>query len=347
MQYYRQTGDAEVARRLRLTLDRMSDGGIRDHIGGGFHRYAVERTWTIPHFEKMLYDNAQLATLYLEAAQVFESAEYAATARDTLDFLLSDMHDPAGGFYASFDADSGGEEGTYYVWTPAELAAVAGPEDGPALAELFSATTAGNFAGSNVLTRRVAASAAARQLGRDTAAVTNLFDHWRTELRNTRQRRTAPGLDRKIVTTWNAMAIEALAAAYNCFGEEHYLAAAEQTAEFLWTTHRQSTGELYRTSTDGFAGSPGILDDYAMLAQAMLALFSASGDSKYLARAVELVDFVTEHFSHADAGFYLTPDLTDVPLGRQVEIHDSVEPSGNAMMLRVLQDLQAITGKPE
>lgn len=347
LHYYRQTGDSDVARRLRLTLDRMGDGGIRDHLGGGFHRYSVERTWTIPHFEKMLYDNAQLATLYLEAAQVFDSEEYAAIARDTLEFLLRDMHDPAGRFYASYDADSGGEEGTYYVWVPAEFAEVAGPEDGHALATLFAATEAGNFEGANVLTRRISVDAAARQAGRAEAEMAGMYDKWRAELVDYRSQRTAPGLDRKVVTTWNAMAIHALVAAFNHFGEARYLDAAVQTADFLWTNHRSPTGELYRTSTDGTTGSMGILDDYAMLAQAMLALFSSTGDSQYLAKAVELVEFVTVHFQHADAGFYLTPDLTTVPLGRQVEVHDSVEPSGNAMMLRVLQALHAITGNED
>jgi len=214
LHHYRKTGDEDAARALRLTLDRMADGGIRDQIGGGFHRYAVEPTWLVPHFEIMLYDNAQLASLYLEASAALDEPRYRETALDVLDFLAREMRDPAGGFHASFDADSEGGEGRFYVWTPGEIEQIAGAADGPALAAVLGVTEEGNFEGRSIPTRRADIEDVARRFGRDPGELGGLFAEHREALRERRGRRSPPALDPKIVTAWNGLAIGAFAAAH-------------------------------------------------------------------------------------------------------------------------------------
>jgi uncharacterized protein YyaL (SSP411 family) len=329
LHHYRKTGNDRIARAVRGTLDAMGSGGIHDHVAGGFHRYTVERTWLVPHFEKMLYDNAQLASLYTEAALVFDDERYEEIARDTLDFMIREMSGEEGGFYSSFDADSPGGEGAYYVWTVQDIDEVAG-EDGPALAALLGVTEEGNFEGGSILTRRSGAEPG------------GLFDRHRPGLRDHRQKREPPALDRKIITSWNGLAISAMARAAAAFGEDRYLEAAARAADFLWSVHREADGGLRRASNQGHAGHEAGLDDYALLAAGLLDLYDASGDETHLARALELVDRVLAHFAHPVAGFYLTRD--GVVLGRQVRIEDTVRPSGNAAMLHVLMRSAGLTG---
>jgi len=328
---YRRTGDRALARAVGLTLDQMASGGMRDHLAGGFHRYTTEPTWLVPHFEKMLYDNAQLASLYLDASTTLGVKEYAAVARQTLDFMLAEMTSPQGGHYASFDADSGGEEGTFYIWTQAELEAVAGPADGEALARLLGVTSKGNFEGKSILTRRVSGDDA-------------LLRRWRPALLKHRAARPRPTLDRKVITSWNGLAIRAMARGYALLGEPSYLAAARRAADFLWRQHRKE-GTLLRSSTDGRAREVGVLDDHAFLASGLLALHQADGDPAHLTRARELVEAVRKRFAHKLACYYLTPAGHEAPMGRQIPISDGARPSGNAVLLRVMLALSALTGE--
>ncbi len=336
LHHYRKTGDERLGDAVRLTLGSMADGGIYDHIGGGFHRYTVEPTWLIPHFEKMLYDNALLASLYLEASAVFDEPSFATTARDTLEFLLREMAGPEGGFYASFDADSDGEEGAYYVWTPEEIRALAGP-DGESLARLLRVTAHGNFENGSVVTRRSedAWEPEARAL----------FDRWREPLRGRRAERAAPALDRKVVTAWNGLAIIALAQAYRILGDERCLIAARATADYLWRVHRDESGRLFRASNAGRPTGVGILDDYAALARGLLELFQAESSSEHLARALELLDVLLKEFARDGGGFYLTPAGHPAPLGRRLDLHDGAEPSGIAMAARTLLLAGDLTGQ--
>jgi uncharacterized protein YyaL (SSP411 family) len=344
LHYYRKTGDDRIARIVRTTLDNMGSGGIHDHVGGGFHRYTTETTWLIPHFEKMLYDNGQLATLYIEASVVFDDARYAEIARATLDFMIADMSGDEGGFYGSYDADSGGEEGTFYIWSPEEINEVAGPDEGPPLAVLLGVRPGGNFEGKSVLTRRARPDAVADSFGRPESKIAALVDKWRPMMHDFRAKRVWPGLDKKIVTSWNGLALAALAQGYAVFGEERYRAAAERCAEYLWTHHRREDGRLYRASSDGEARAIGILDDYAFLANGLLELFQATGETLHLERALALIETTRETFAQPEGGFYMTPDGHEAPLGRKVEIIDSVRPSGNAVMLQVLLRAAALTG---
>ncbi len=346
---YRRTGDERYAKATRDALIAMASGGLQDHIGGGFHRYTVDSTWTVPHFEKMLYDNAQLASLYLEAAAVFDDkAMFGRVARRTLDFMLSEFYnDENGGFYASFDADSGDEEGSFYVWTLAELSDVVGPTDAQVLALLFGVTAEGNFEGNRtVLTRRYPYEDVASKTSRPVEELKALVEKYRPNLYNIRSARVQPNRDEKIVTSWNALAISAFAQGYRFFGDEKYLDAAEKSARYLKANHWRHT-TLSRSSTGGTPSGAGILDDYAVMTNALLDLFSATGDEHHLAWALELAGILQQRFRHESAGFYHTPVAFEAPLGRQVELVDSVEPSGLSMTLRVFLRLGSIEGNVE
>ena len=344
---YRKTGQKPIADALRLTLDRMADGGIRDQIGGGFHRYSVEPTWLVPHFEIMLYDNVQLASLYLEAAAVFADDRYRRVATGVLDFLLREMANEEGGFYASFDADSGGEEGSYYVWTPAQIVDVAGETDGPPLADLLGVTAEGNFEGRSIPTRRMPPAAVAARHGGDADSVTALAERWLEELRLRRSLRTAPALDRKIVTSWNGMALSAFAAGYSLTGDDRYREAAAKAADFLWRSHRGDDGRLVRTSTDGLAGAQGILDDYGSTACGLIDLYTATGEVRQLRRALELIESARGLFRGAGGAWHLTAEDAEAPLGRRIDLFDSVEPSGASAMIHAQLKAAALTGRTE
>ncbi len=345
LHHHRKTGDARHARLVELTLAAMASGGIYDHVGGGFHRYTVERTWLIPHFEKMLYDNAQLASLYLEAGMALERPEFLAVGRDVLDFLLREMRLPDGAFGASFDADSGGEEGSYYVWDADDLALAAGGDDARVLADLLGVSPEGNFErGKSVLTRRADVARVAREHERDTAEVEGLFNRRREALRAHRDRRARPSFDPKVIASWNGMAIAALAQGYAVTGEERFRDAAVGAADYLWRIHMRPDGALARTSHDGVAGADGVLDDYGFLAGGLLDLYQITGEVEQLRRALALIATARERFAAPDGGFYLTPAGIESPLGRKLELFDSVIPSGNAALLQALLRGAAVTG---
>jgi uncharacterized protein YyaL (SSP411 family) len=334
VRHWRHTRHESLRAMIEGTLAAIAGGGLRDHLGGGFFRYTVDAAWTVPHFEKMLYDNAQLASLFLEAGQALDNAACTGVARDTLEFLLREMSDRNGGLYASFDADSGGEEGSYYVWSPDEIAAVVGPDEAGTLCALLGVGPEGNFehTGRSVLSRRGWA-------GADAA-----FARHRAALLEARSRRTPPGLDRKIVTAWNGLAIAALARGSVQCGEARFAAAATAAADFLLRSHRRADGSLWRASSDGRAAGEGILDDYAGLADGLFELFLATGEARWLVAARELVAVARDRFAHPDGGWYLTPAGSEAPLGRSLELFDNVEPSGNAVLLQLLLRLAAVTG---
>ncbi len=340
LRLYRRTGAPRWAKLVRKTLDAMASGGIHDHLAGGFHRYATDPTWTVPHFEKMLYDNALLALLYLDAAAAFGRAggagRYEQVARSTLDFLASRMSDQErGGFYASIDADSGGREGHFYTWTPAEIAAVAGPRDAPVLSELLGVSGTGQVDGRSVLTRRA-----------DTGQRVALLQRWKGPLLAARRLRPQPALDRKIITSWNGLAIAAFARGYAQLGEVRYRRAAERAAAYLWRHHRRPDGALVRASTPGGIAPRGaaILDDYASLAYALTELHQATGEPQHLRRAAALAKTAAARFSDATKScFHLTPKAHPAPLGRKVALYDNPRPSGNASMLQLLLRLGHLT----
>jgi len=334
---YRKWGDEDIGRAVRKTLDSMSAGGLRDHVGGGFFRYSTEPTWTVPHFEKMLYDSAQLAALYFEAAAAFQEPRYRAVALDTLDFMLRDMTTESGGFGASFDADAGGQEGSTYVWTPGELRAIFGEEDGRTIATLLGVTDAGNFEGASVPTLRTSAS----------ASEARLWQRCRPKLLDHRRRRPQPAFDAKVVTAWNGLAIGALALGYRASGEPRLRESAERAAEAIWRLNQTPDGKLVRSSNGGQKGSSAVLDDYAFSSQGLVELFEATGKPVYLEHAITLVKQALDRFQSPGGGWFLTSGAEQEPLGRRIEVYDGVEPSGNASMLVTLERLAALTGRDD
>ena len=345
---FRKWGGESAAAAVKKTLDNMASGGIYDHVGGGFHRYTTEKTWLVPHFEKMLYDNGQLASLFFEAGAAFGAPEYTALGRDVLDFMLREWQDPEGGIYSSLDADSGGEEGTFYVWKPAELKALAGPIDGEALALLLGVSDRGNFEHrTSILTRRITYAEVAEQTGREAAAVEALWKAWRPKLYDVRAKRVWPGLDKKIVTAWNGLAIEGFARGYLATGDDRYRAAAVEAGEYLWRVHRRSEGGLYRASNGGKARELGVLDDYAFLASGLLELYSATGEVRWFERARALVDEAEARFARPEGGWFFAESTDPTVITRQMDPYDSVRPSGVSAMLDASLRLAALEGDPK
>jgi uncharacterized protein YyaL (SSP411 family) len=345
MHSWRRWGGDEVEAGVKKTLDLMASGGIHDHLGGGFHRYTTEQTWLVPHFEKMLYDNAQLATLYTEASAAFSEPRYLEVAVKTLDFMLKEMTEPEGGFYASYDADSGGEEGTFYVWTPKQLKALTNAEDGEALAVLLGVTERGNFEHrSSILTWRSSYKEVAKKTGRRPADIEALWKRWQPVLYEARSKRVWPGLDKKLVTSWNGLAIGAMAMGYAATGQPRYLAAARKTSELIWRVHRRPEGGLYRASNGGVPRETGVLDDYAFLASGLLHLFEASGDLSALQRAKTLIDEAESRFARSGGGYYLAESNDASLILRPFDASDAVRPSGNSALLDAQLRLAALTG---
>jgi uncharacterized protein len=333
---YRKTGNSQFAKITKLTLDNMASGGIYDQIGGGFHRYSVERTWLIPHFEKMLYDNAQLAGLYLESSAVFDNLHHAEIARETLDFILREMYHSDGGFYSSLDADSEGVEGKFYAWAYDDIIAALGKDSGPLIASILGVTPEGNFEGKNILTRREALTVIATRTDINRDELQKLYDNAVLKLLGYRLSRVPPALDKKIIMGWNGLTISALAKAYLAFADFRYLEAAQKTVEYLWQFHRQPDGSFLRSSYDKKAANPAILDDYAFFANGLLDLFEVTGEILHLQKALELIEYVRTNFADPESGFCLTSKNHDTPYSRRIELWDHVTPSGNAAMLTAL-----------
>jgi uncharacterized protein YyaL (SSP411 family) len=325
-------GETEIP---ELTLDAMLAGGIYDQLGGGFARYSVDAAWQVPHFEKMLYDNALLARAYLHGWQRLGHQRYRRICEETLDWALREMRGPEGGFYSALDADSEGEEGRFYVWTPGEIRAVLGDDAGPVLA-YFGVGEAGNFEGRNIL--HLAA-------GADAVAPAGL-DQMRRSLYEARAKRVWPGLDDKRLTAWNALMVAALAEAGAVLGREDYLEAARTCAEFVWDELRDDEGGLLRTYKDGRAHLGAYLEDHAFLLEALLALYEASFETVWFERARELADTLLARFADDErGGFFSTADDHESLIARRKEIGDHPIPSGNSAAAFGLLRLGALIGE--
>jgi uncharacterized protein len=328
---------------LQLTLDRMARGGIYDHLGGGFARYAVDRTWLVPHFEKMLYDNAQLARLYLRAWQVLGHDRYRAVAEETLDYLLDEMRDPQGGLHSAEDADSEGVEGKYYVWSLEEMAAVLG-DDTDAVAAVYGATAAGNFEGANILHRPEPLASVAARLGLPPAELEKRRAAGAAALRLARSLRVRPGRDDKIVTAWNGLAVRALAEAGAVLVNERYLAAAREIADFVITRMRDGTGRLARTWRSGRLGPPGYCDDYAALAVGLYSLYQATGELRWFVEAERTTADMVALFADPDGGFFATGSDAERLIARPKNLQDNPTPSDNSLAAEALLIHAAFTG---
>ncbi len=316
------------------TLDAMLAGGIYDHLGGGFARYAVDSAWQVPHFEKMLYDNGLLARAYLHGWQVLGHDRYRRACEETLDWLLREMRGPEGGFYSALDADSEGEEGRFYVWTPDEIRAVL--DDPAPILAYYGVTEAGNFEGRNILHLADGAAAPAPE-GLDAA---------RAALLAARAERVWPGLDDKRLCSWNALAIGALAEAGAVLGRDDYLRAAAACADFVLGTMRDPDGRLLRTYKDGRAHLNAYLEDHAFTVEALLVLYESTFEPRWFTAARELAETMIERFGDPDrGGFFSTSSDHETLIARRKEVGDHPIPAGNSAAALGLLRLAALSGE--
>lgn len=378
MRIYTATRDELVLKMLKLTLDKMARGGMYDQLGGGFHRYATDDIWLVPHFEKMLYDNAQLARVYLHAYQITGDEFYKRIATETLDYVTREMTDANGGFYSSQDADSEGHEGKFFVWTPEEIRGVLGgstsgllivsksksdANEAQLVMDAFGVTERGNFEGKNILHRARDNDVLAEMHQLDAAQVERKLNDARQKLFHARERRVKPARDEKILTGWNGLMLAAFAEAARALNREDYRQVAVRNAEFLINNLTKDEGQrtneypsslvvrpsslrLKRSYKDGQARLNGYLEDYANLAEGLLALYETTFDEKYWAAARDLADTLLKHFSDPRGGFFDTSDDHEELVIRPKDVQDNATPSGSAMATMVLFKLAAFTGDP-
>jgi uncharacterized protein len=345
---WRQSHQEHVLDMATLTLDRMAAGGIYDHLGGGFFRYSVDGRWLVPHFEKMLYDNALLAGCYLDAWQGTGQPHYARVVRETLDYLLRDMTGPGGEIYSAEDADSEGEEGKFYLWTPQEVTAALGAEQAKTFCYVYDVTEPGNFEGRNILNLSKPVPLCAKILGRDAGQLEAELTEDRAALLALRKKRVPPGRDDKVLVSWNSLAIESLARAGAALGEPRYLAAAVTAAEFLMENLRDDQHRLLHCWRGGRAKHPAYLDDCASLANACLTLYETRHEPRYLDEAVRLADEIRASFSDpAHGGFFYTAADHGPLLVRKKDLFDSATPSGTGLAATALVRLAHLTDRDD
>lgn len=348
LHYHYLSSNEEALKALTVTLDNMALGGIYDHLQGGFARYSTDASWHVPHFEKMLYDNAQLVTLYAQAYQATKDPLYKKVVYETLDFIEQELTSPGDAFYASLDADSEGVEGKFYVWTKEEVDAVLGND-----AELFSAyyniTAAGNWEhGNSILLRNEPDEGIARAFKVTVDELKNKIDAAKARLLHTRSARVKPGLDDKILSSWNALMITGYAKAYRVFAEERFLDTAINCADFLLQNTIAADGEMKRNFKNGHASIHALLDDYAFTIAAFIELYQATFDEKWLIEADKLTAYTLEHFfDHESKMFFYTNNQYADLIARKMEISDNVIPSSNSEMAKSLFLLGHLLTKDE
>jgi uncharacterized protein len=352
VRYGMRTGEPRVREMVETTLTRMAAGGLYDHVGGGFHRYSTDAKWLVPHFEKMLYDNALLARAYLLAYRAFGNEDYARVARETLDYLLSEMTPgdsgglpPAGGFFAAQDADSAGEEGTFYVWDPASLEAAVGKDAFPIVAARFGVTERGNFEGGRtVLSIVKTVPELAAEFDTTDERIEEVLRDARRKMLDARSRREAPSTDTKLLTDWSSLAISAFALASRLLAEPHYEEAARRAADRILSRCRIA-GDLYHREKDGVAGIPGFASDYAFFVEALLDLYESTFEPRYFRAAIELANEMEDRFADPRGGYFLAPGGDDLMIVRPRELFDGATPSSNSVAALDWLRLAAFTGE--
>ncbi len=332
LNYQLRIGSEDALAVVEHSLSAMAKGGMYDQLGGGFHRYATDRAWMIPHFEKMLYDNAQLARIYLRAWQVTGNPFYRTIAEEVLDYVIREMTDPAGGFYSTQDADSEGEEGKFFVWTPDEIRDALEEEAEPFM-EAYGVTIHGNFEGKNIL-----------EFVGDTDQRPALADA-RRKLLEAREQRIHPGLDDKVLTSWNGLMMAAFAEAARVLVRDDYRVVAERNADFLLCQLRQDDGRLLHTWKNGDARFNGYLEDYSYLMEGLLEMYQTTFEPQWFVAAQELAETMIARFSTPDGGFYDTSDDHEALITRPRDLQDNATPSGNAMAVTTLLKLAGFTNE--
>ncbi|MFK8057188.1 MAG: thioredoxin domain-containing protein [Saprospiraceae bacterium] len=343
------SGNLSSLKVLDRALQSIARGGIYDQLGGGFARYSVDAAWHAPHFEKMLYDNGQLVSLYAHAFRQNPSPEYEKVIRQTLAFVQRELTNPAGGFYSSLDADSEGEEGKFYVWTYDELYELLSEKELDVLMDVYDIRRNGNWEhGNNILHRQGDLPTLAKKRRMELSELKRFIDKAEVKLMEARDKRVRPGLDDKVLVSWNGLMIKGYVDAYLALGDETYLKTAIREAKYLESSMLQDDGRLLRTSAKGKAHINAFLDDYANLADAYLALYQATFDEKWLKLSQKLVDYTLVHFSNPSASLlYFTSDIDPPLVARRVEDADNVIPASNSMMADNLVRLGTIMGREE
>jgi uncharacterized protein YyaL (SSP411 family) len=342
LRHHKRTGDRAALSGVELTLRQMANGGIYDQLGGGFARYSVDEYWLVPHFEKMLYDNALLARLYLEAYEATGDGFYRRIAEETLDYVMRDMRSPEGGFYSAEDADSEGVEGKFYVWTPEEIEATLEPEDAKLAERYWDVTERGNFEGKNILNVPRPPEAVAAEFGLSTEELWQRILLIRERLFTEREKRVRPGRDEKVLAAWNGLMLRAFALAAGATGREEYLRVAEENAVFL-LEKLVVDGRLRRSYKDGQARLNGYLEDYACVADGLVELYEATFETRWLREAASLADAILELFwAEAEGAFYDTAADHEELVTRPRDVYDNATPSGNSVAVDVLLKLSVL-----
>ena len=343
--YHRNPRESKL-QMVELTLLKMAHGGMYDQLGGGFHRYSVDAVWLVPHFEKMLYDNAQLARLYLHAYQLTGKPFYRQIVEEILDYVAREMTDPGGGFYSTQDADSEGEEGKFFVWTPTEINQILGKEDGEIFCAAFDVKPGGNFEGKSILNVPRPLDVVVESLGMTAQVMGEVLQRSKPKLFAAREQRIKPGRDEKILTAWNGMMLAAFAEAGRVLDRADYLKIATQNAEFVLDTMLKD-GRLFRTwkAEPGIAKLMGYLEDYAFYADGLLALYQSTFEPRWFKHAQQLTDVILAHFPDKEnGGFFDTADDHEQLVTRPKGMQDNATPCGNSMAIRVLLQMAAFTG---
>jgi uncharacterized protein YyaL (SSP411 family) len=338
LQYHYITGNASALNYVNNTLEAMAKGGIYDQIAGGFSRYSTDKSWKVPHFEKMLYDNAQLISLYARAYQVMNNMEFAGIVRECIAFCERELMNGEGAFYSSLDADSEGEEGKFYTFTAKEFKESVDPEVSQLLAGFYQVTDEGNWEhGRNILWRKRTYAEFALQNDMSGESLSKILQNAHDRLMAVREKRIRPSTDEKIITAWNALMIAAYIDAFHALGTPGYLHSAVRLAQFIEQRLFTAEGNLLRSYRDGNAMIPAFLDDYSLLSEALIRLYEATFDLHWLDLSHHLARFAMDHFSDpGNSLFYYTSDLSETLIARKYEIPDTVIPSSNSVMANVL-----------
>ena len=349
LQYHYLTGNQQSLDAVTISLDAMARGGIYDQIGGGFARYSTDEFWKVPHFEKMLYDNAQLVSLYSHAYQITKKPLYSEIVEQTIAFAERELRHPEGGFYASIDADSEHEEGKFYVWTKEELEAVLDPEILAMILDFYQITAPGNWEdGKNILQYKSDKESFAKRQGMSVSEFNLLINCSNQALLKRRNLRIRPTTDDKILTSWNALMLSGYVSAYKAFGNELYLEEAKQTAYFLERYMITNEGVLYRVFKDAKVSVQGFLDDYSLLAEALISLYEVTFDIHWMNLSQLLTTHVWNHFRDTEHNlFFYTSDLSEPLIARKHETSDNVIAASNSVVAHVLFKLGTLTMNSE
>lgn len=345
MRSYRRSRNRGYLDMVNHTLDRMARGGMYDQLGGGFHRYSVDARWLVPHFEKMLYDNALLSRAYLDGYLLSGNPEFLRVAREILDYVLREMTSPEGGFYSSQDADSEGGEGAFFLWTAGEVKGLLGEDEGELFSRYFGITPEGNFEGKNILHVPRAAELVARLNGIGEDRLNELVQRGKRTLFQAREARVRPGRDEKILTGWNGLMLRSFAEAAGLLNCREYREAAVRNAEFL-LGHLCREDQVLRSYKDGKARFNGYLDDYACLADGLLALYEADFNPAWIREATMIAESMVSKFWDPEGkGFYFTSRDHETLIDRPKELFDNATPSGNSVAAGALLKLSRLTGE--